>query len=99
MKVRSRVAELVEGKGAQTFITVLIILNAVTLGLETSPSIVKEYGRILGAFDTFVLSIFVVEITLKLGENGGSTIEREFAAEVPAWRFRRPRGERLCTGL
>lgn len=47
-------------------IMALIILNAVTLALETSPSVMAEIGPQLLAFDKAVLGVFVVELLLKL---------------------------------
>ena len=56
----------IEGRGAQNFITVMIVLNAITLGLETEPEIVNRFGRALGYFDKIILAIFTIEIFLKL---------------------------------
>ena len=72
MALRGEVTKLVEGKWAQGIVTVLIVLNGVTLGLETSPAIKAAYGTALGAFDTFVLSVFVLEIGAKLYGRGWS---------------------------
>jgi voltage-gated sodium channel len=47
-------------------ITALIVLNAVTLGLETSPWAVERFGGILHAVDRIVLSVFVLEILARL---------------------------------
>lgn len=47
-------------------IMTLIVLNAVTLALETSPSVMAEVGPALLAFDKAVLAVFVVELALKL---------------------------------
>jgi voltage-gated sodium channel len=44
----------------------LIIFNAVTLGLETFPSIMAEHGAILHAIDRAVLAVFVVELTARM---------------------------------
>ena len=70
MSARIRIATLVEGKRAQAFITALIVLNAVTLGLETSPAIRADYGQPLAVFDAFVLTVFVLEIGAKLFGRG-----------------------------
>ena len=70
MSARTRIATLVEGKRAQAFITALIVLNAVTLGLETSPAIRADYGQLLAVFDAFVLTVFVLEIAAKLYGRG-----------------------------
>lgn len=70
MTIRLRVAEFIEGTRAQTLVTALIVLNAITLGLETSPKVMGSVGGFLSAFDTFVLSVFVVEIAAKLFGRG-----------------------------
>ena len=44
----------------------LIIFNAITLGLETSPTIVSRYGDVLYALDRAVLAIFVIELAARM---------------------------------
>ncbi|MGC1951354.1 MAG: ion transporter [Gammaproteobacteria bacterium] len=61
---------MVEGERAQAFITVLIIVNAVTLGLETSKQITDHIGAVLLTADRIILSVFVVEITLRVITRG-----------------------------
>ncbi|MBM3344357.1 MAG: ion transporter [Betaproteobacteria bacterium] len=56
----------VESQLFQRFIIAVIIVNAVTLGLETSPSAVAAAGGALSALDQIALAIFVTEIVLKL---------------------------------
>jgi voltage-gated sodium channel len=56
---------LLESNRFNQFITALIIINAITLGLETSPEIMQSYGVFLLTLDKIILSIFVVEILLK----------------------------------
>jgi voltage-gated sodium channel len=60
----------VEGLFIQRFITVLIIANAITLGLETSPRIMHTHSKLLHTFDIFVLTIFTIEILGKLQYRG-----------------------------
>jgi voltage-gated sodium channel len=57
---------LVESRRFETVISLLIIVNAVTLGLETSPPIVAEWGSVLFLLDRAILSIFVVELAAKV---------------------------------
>ncbi len=47
-------------------IVTLIIVNAVVLGLETSPTIVARIGDGIRLVDTVILGIFTVEITLRI---------------------------------
>lgn len=55
-----------EGTLATRFILGVIVFNAVILGLETSHTVMGTMGGLLKALDTICLSIFVLEIILKL---------------------------------
>ncbi len=63
---RRRIAAWVEAPRVQYSIIALIVLNAVTLGLETSPTVMAYIGSWLLALDHFILGVFVVEISAKL---------------------------------
>lgn len=56
----------IEHPRVQYFIIALIIINAVLLGLETSPTVMNEWGVFILAFDKLILMLFVVEIVLRL---------------------------------
>lgn len=56
----------IESRRFQNFIITVIVLNAVTLGLETSPAAMAGAGAWLLALDRIALGVFVVEIALKL---------------------------------
>jgi len=66
LQLKNRIGEFLEGQNTQVFITVLIVLNGITLGLETVPSVAQAYGNWLHVFDQTVLVIFVLEILGKL---------------------------------
>lgn len=51
-------------------ITSLIILNAITLGMETYPVIISNYGTLLSTIDTIILCIFVIEILMRIIAHG-----------------------------
>lgn len=63
---RARIATLVESPSFVRTITILIFVNAVTLGLETEPSIAGAYGGLLTLADRAILIVFTGEILLKL---------------------------------
>ena len=48
------------------FIIALILINAVILGLETSPEIMKGYGQYLLLASDIILILFIVEALLKM---------------------------------
>lgn len=72
MEHRKYLAKILDGNKVQSFITGLIFINAITLGLETSASIKSSIGQYLQIFDNIVIFVFAVEITLKLYANGFS---------------------------
>ncbi|WP_416898956.1 MAG: ion transporter [Minwuia sp.] len=65
-RTRGRVRTLVENPTFERAILVIICLNAVTLGLETSPSAMAAAGPLILFLDGAALTVFVVEIALKL---------------------------------
>jgi voltage-gated sodium channel len=70
MNARKRVGAWIESGPIQRIIIGLIVVNAVTLGLETSPTAMARAGDILIAIDRAILAVFVVEIGLKLYAKG-----------------------------
>lgn len=69
-KTRDRARALVEHKRFQQFIIWVIVVNAVTLGLETSTTLTNSVGGLLHTADRIMLSIFVVELVLRLYAHG-----------------------------
>jgi voltage-gated sodium channel len=67
---RQRLAALAEGPRAQRFIVILIVINAVTLGLETSPTVMAAVGPALKTVDAAILAVFVVEVGARLIARG-----------------------------
>lgn len=63
---RAAVGGFVLSKPTQTVVIVVILINAVTLGLETVPAIAGPAGEVLHVVDRVCLAIFIVEIALKL---------------------------------
>lgn len=57
---------LIESPRTERFITALIVINAITLGLETSETAMERIGPLLLAFDTFVIAVFTIEIALRI---------------------------------
>lgn len=60
--LRERVRVLIEDVRFETAMTALIVANAITLGLETSPAVVARIGGVLHVIDRTVLGVFVVEL-------------------------------------
>lgn len=64
--IRQRLKRLIEHNTVQRILLGLIIVNAVTLGLETVPSVMTAVGPYLLALDKAILSVFVIEILIRL---------------------------------
>lgn len=62
----TQLGDFVEGQKFQNGIMTLIVLNAVTLGLETNAKVMSQFGKELQLFDNIVLAVFGVEIAIKL---------------------------------
>ena len=70
MRLRARAGAIVDRALFQNFILGVILFNAAILGLETSRTAMAAAGPLIVALDTVCLSIFVVEIALKLFARG-----------------------------
>jgi len=64
--VVERLRILIESSRFQNAIMAVIVINAIIIGMETSPVLMERYGSILGALDQIAIGIFIVEILLKL---------------------------------
>ncbi|MEM0908143.1 MAG: ion transporter [Pseudomonadota bacterium] len=64
--MRERLRSVVTSRSWEMTITVIIVVNALTLGLETSQSIMASYGTILLTIDRIVLGIFILEIMARI---------------------------------
>jgi len=62
----TRLRDIVESRGFTLAVTIVIAVNAVTLGLETWPLAMQKAGPLLLALDRLALWFFTVEIGLKL---------------------------------
>ncbi len=63
---RARLAEWLDRPAVRNTIIGVILFNAVILGMETSPAIMAAAGPLIIALDRACLTIFVIEIALKL---------------------------------
>lgn len=61
-----KIQNFIETKFFQHFITTLIVLNGITMGFETSNKIMESFGDLINAFNIFVISIFTIEIILRI---------------------------------
>lgn len=65
-----------EDPRCERFIIAVITVNAITIGLETSPSVMNAAGPLLIAIDTIAVVIFVAELLLKMAAYGWRFFKR-----------------------
>lgn len=70
MSPRAAVAAFLDRPTVSRFIIAVILINAVTLGLETFPEVMARAGALILAIDRICLAIFVVELLLRLYAQG-----------------------------
>ncbi len=64
--MRDRLRSFISHPRVQGLIIALILINAVLLGLETSPSVMAVAGRFIVLLDQTILTVFVAEVALRL---------------------------------
>lgn len=63
--LREKIEALITDRRFELAITILIIINAITLGLETSQAAMANFGSVLLFIDELVLWVFVAELALR----------------------------------
>ena len=64
--VTGRLKAFIEAGATRQAIVAVIIVNAIVIGLETSPSVMAVAGTLLTLLDTLALAVFVAELAIKL---------------------------------
>ena len=62
----TKLTNFIESTQVRNFIIGVIIFNAIFLGLETSATMMSNFGSLIQSLDKICLVIFVVELALKL---------------------------------
>ncbi len=63
---RQRLAGFIAHQSVQRLLLALILINALTLGLETMPAVMAAAGPLILLLDRAILAVFVLEILLRL---------------------------------
>ena len=64
--MRTAIGRLIHHPYFEPVIMALIVVNSVVLALETVPTVMQGYGPLLLGLDAAILSVFVVEIILRM---------------------------------
>jgi voltage-gated sodium channel len=67
---KKKIEKFVNHPKVQHSIVFLIVLNAVLLGLETSPAVMQAFGAELVLLDHAILAVFILEIVLLIAARG-----------------------------
>ena len=67
---RNKIEQFLARPIIQHGIVFLILLNAVLLGMETSPEIMSQFGELLHILDHAILWIFIAELVLLMSARG-----------------------------
>lgn len=66
MALRDRVRDVVDGRRFQRLVVAVVVVNAITLGCETSPALVSSAGGLFAVLDRAAMAFFVVELAARL---------------------------------
>lgn len=61
-----RIRNIVESGFFSKFIIYLIVLNGITMGLETSKTFMQSFGVYTTIFNQIIIAIFTIEIILRI---------------------------------
>ncbi len=67
-----RIKTIVESSRFQTFIIFLIVLNGITMGIETSREMMGSFGSAVHLLDTLIISVFTLEIAMRIYVHRGA---------------------------
>ncbi|MEM9425619.1 MAG: ion transporter [Pseudomonadota bacterium] len=70
MTFRARLSDFLDSTLVQNTIIAVIVVNAITLGMETSKTLMDAAGGLILAIDRICLTIFTIEIAAKLFARG-----------------------------
>jgi voltage-gated sodium channel len=76
---RDRLLCLVDSRTFNNAIIGIIVLNSIVIGLQTSNGVVDEIGGILDVLDTTLLTIFVIELIMRLIAYGSGFLKRPWS--------------------
>jgi voltage-gated sodium channel len=76
---RDRLCVLVDNARFNNAIIAVIVLNALVLGMQTSDRMVAQYGTVLDTVDNIFLTIFVIELGMRIVAYGAGFVKRPWS--------------------
>ena len=77
--LRGKLLRLVDSQCFNNAIIVIIVLNSLVIGMQTSDSLMDSIGEILDVLDTTFLTIFIIELIMRLIAYGTGFIRRPWS--------------------
>ena len=77
--MRDKLVALVDGQAFNNVIIGIIVLNSIVIGMQTSDAIVRSFGSILDTLDTLFLTIFVIELMMRIVAYGTGFVKRPWS--------------------
>jgi len=77
--MRDKLLLLVDGQLFNNVIIGIIVLNSLVIGMQTSDALVASFGPVLDALDTIFLTIFVVELMMRIVSYGAGFVKRPWS--------------------
>lgn len=77
--LRGKLLLLVDGKLFNNVIIGIIVLNSIVIGMQTSDRLVALFGPVLDVLDTVFLTIFVIELMMRIISYGTGFIRRPWS--------------------
>ncbi len=77
--LRDKLVALVDGQAFNNVIIGIIVLNSIVIGMQTSDALVGAFGPILDILDTIFLTIFVIELMMRIVSYGASFVKRPWS--------------------
>jgi voltage-gated sodium channel len=64
-RLSEHLRNIISGKLWNYYITALIIINTIVLGMETYPGVMNAYGELLTSIDQTILYLFIIELAMR----------------------------------
>ena len=77
--LRDKLVALVDGQAFNNVIIGIIVLNSIVIGMQTSDALVRSFGPILDTLDTLFLTIFVIELMMRIVAYGTGFVKRPWS--------------------
>lgn len=76
---RLRLGALMDSSAITRLVTILILINAAILGMQTSAKLMAQWASLLNGLDQLILGLFIIELTLRFIARGPALLRDPWA--------------------